>query len=405
MGIGVRMWEMDYYDAVVVGGGPAGLTAARALAEKGLDVILFEREMAFGKKPCGEAVSEGALRDAGLEPSPSFLRNEITAALVYPPDEANPIPIERGSEFIGVGYILDKPSFLKALSERAEAGGVRVELGRNVEGASRTGSHLKVKVKDKGGLGGGEAVECRFLLGCDGYASTIRRGFFDSSKVEMISCLQYVMNGCELTDEHTMEFYVGNRIAPGGYAWIFPRGGGQANVGIGVRGGSPKTYLDKFIEDHPGKFRSAEIVKMGGAPVIISGQLDRIVGDSILLCGESAGQVIPLTGAGIHTSIAAGKAAAEAISESLEEPDQKGGEALQKYPSKYHRIYGRKIERSLKALRVIERLSDGDLNTLASLIDGRDIVNLANGENLEEVAKKLMRHPGLALKIAYSLLR
>ncbi|MGC8850465.1 MAG: geranylgeranyl reductase family protein, partial [Candidatus Bathyarchaeia archaeon] len=222
---------------------------------------------------------------------------------------------------------------------------------------------------------------------------------------EMISCLQYVMAGCEAVDENTMEFYVGRRVAPGGYAWIFPRGGGVANVGIGVRGGSPKAYLDKFIEEHPGKFRSAEILKVGGAPVIVSGQLDRIVGGSVLLCGESAGQVIPLTGAGIHTSIVAGKVAAEAVSKSLEEPGERAGEQLQKYPVEYHRIYGRRIERSLKALRVIEKLSDEDLNTLASLVDGRDIVNLANGENLEEVAKKLMKHPTLALKIAYSLIR
>ncbi|MEM2122425.1 MAG: NAD(P)/FAD-dependent oxidoreductase [Candidatus Bathyarchaeia archaeon] len=395
---------MEYYDAAVVGGGPAGLTAAKNLAEKGLDVVLFERDTVFGRKPCGEAVSEGALRDAGLKPSPSFVRNEITAALVYPPDEANPILIERGSDFIGVGYLLDKPGFLNALGERAEEEGARIEMDQNVVEASRIGSYFKVKVKG-GGEKGGKAVKCRFLMGCDGYASTVRRVFFDSSRVEMISCLQYVMTGCENMDEHTMEFYVGKRVAPGGYAWIFPRGGGVANVGIGVRGGSPKSYLDRFIEDHPGKFGSAETVRVGGAPVIISGQLDKIVGGSVLLCGESAGQVMPLTGAGIHTGIVAGRLAAEAVSESLGSIGEEAEGILQRYPMEYHRIYGGKIERSLKALKVIEKLSDGDLNTLASLIDGRDIVSLANGENLEEVAGKLMRHPGLALKIAYSLLR
>jgi len=396
---------MEYYDAAVVGGGPAGLTAARVLAANGLNVVLFEREAMFGRKPCGEAVSEGALRDAELKPSPSFVKNEITAALVYPPDEANPVPIERGSEFIGVGYILDKPRFLSALAEEAKAKGADIKLNSNVEDASKGEAHFKVKVKGRGEIHGEKSVQCRVLLGCDGYASTIRRKFFKSSKVKLISCLQYFMTNCEIEDEHVMEFYVGRKVAPGGYVWIFPKGEGTANVGVGVRGTSPRAYLDKFIETHPEKFRSAEIVRTGGAPVIISGQMSEIVGESVLLCGESAGQVIPLTGAGIHTGIVAGKIAAETILESLEDSGKVDKDRLLKYPEEFHRIYGRKIGRSLKALKVIERLSDEDLNTLAAAIDGRDVVNLANGENLQEVAKKLMKHPILALKVASSLLR
>ena len=108
---------MVYYDTIVVGGGPTGLVASRKLAKNGLSVLLIERDDTLGKKPCGEAISEGCLKDAELNYSSRFIRNEITEAKWYPPNEKNPISIRRMSEVIGRGYILDKGAFLNLLAE------------------------------------------------------------------------------------------------------------------------------------------------------------------------------------------------------------------------------------------------------------------------------------------------
>jgi len=122
-----------------------------------------------------------------------------------------------------------------------------------------------------------------------------------------------------------------------------------------------------------------------------------------MLVGEAAGQVIPLTGGGIHTSIAGGKIAAEVAAKALEAGNL-SEKALSEYRSKYDEYWGRKIRDSLKALHVIEKLSDDELNQLADILTGEDIVNLANGENVAKVALKLLKHPVFSIKLARVLL-
>ncbi|MEM2680078.1 MAG: hypothetical protein QW693_02180, partial [Candidatus Bathyarchaeia archaeon] len=137
--------------------------------------------------------------------------------------------------------------------------------------------------------------------------------------------------------------------------------------------------------------------------VIISGQLPKITADNLMVCGEAAGQVIPFTGAGIHTSIVAGKIAGMVAAEAIKN-NNVNEEALIMYKKRFDEIFGRNIEKSLKAMRVFEKLSDEDLNKLADILSGEDIIDLANGLNIEKVAKKLFSHPILAVKIAKALL-
>src|SRR5437016_14366629 len=97
--------------------------------------------------------------------------------------------------------------------------------------------------------------------------------------------------------------------APAGYIWIFPKGKGTANVGIGLKGSGAKSLLDKCSQDHPNVFNHSKIERSQAAPVPVGGEVEDYVTDNMMLCGDAAGQVIPLTGAGIHTSIVAGKIA------------------------------------------------------------------------------------------------
>jgi digeranylgeranylglycerophospholipid reductase len=387
------MPERPDYDVIVVGAGPAGLMASRRAAEEGAATLLLERENSLGKKPCGEAVSISTLKDAGVR-GRKFIRNRVEIFRVHAPDEKRYVDIH--SRKLGTaGFVIEKALFLKELAFLAVRRGVEVRVGTPLLDLRREEGGWKVLVR-----AGGErrTLRGKILIGCDGVNSVVARRTLGSRNQEIIPCFQYKMVNCGVEDPHTLEVYLGREVAPGGYVWVFPKDGGEANVGIGVRGAPAKPYLDRFLSSHPELFGRAGVVEAGAAPVPIGGQLERVVGEGVMVCGDAGGQVIPMTGGGIHSSLVAGGLAGEVAGKAV-----RGEAVLEEYPRRYGE-WSERISRSLKVLRLIEKLSDGELNQLAGILTGQDVVDLANGTNLKRVGRKLLRHPRFALRLARGLL-
>jgi digeranylgeranylglycerophospholipid reductase len=168
-----------------------------------------------------------------------------------------------------------------------------------------------------------------------------------------------------------------------------------------VRGRPAKPYLDRFIARHPEFFGNAKVIKEGGGGVPVGGQVRELVKGNVVLCGDAAGQVIPITGGGIRSSMAAGSIAGEVLAQAIEAGDPS---VLREYPVRYSEPWGSRISKSLKVLRVIETLPDDDLNVLGDLLSGEDIIDLANGLDVKRVAAKLMLHPMVAVRIASRLI-
>jgi digeranylgeranylglycerophospholipid reductase len=400
------------YDVVVVGAGPAGLVAARTVASSGYRVVVLERERRLGVKPCGEACSRATLIDSMVDPEGDFVVREIAGARVYAPNGSS-VSIQGDA---GVGCILDKALYLEHLASKASEAGADIRVGcavedikRNDSGPNRADGDGVFRVGVRPGAGAGSSIEDGFeasiMIGADGFNSTVARSFSleQRGERELIPCVQYHMVNCDFTDEGVAEFYLGRNIAPLGYAWAFPKGGGRANVGVGVRGAPAKSYLDRFVEQHSKMFGKARVVGLEAAPVTVGGLLRRVVADGVVLVGEAAGQVVPLTGAGIHSGVAGAQMAGLVVSDALAEGDVSAA-MLERYQRDYATRWGRRIEDSLKAMRALERLSDEDLNELASLLSQDDVLDLANGLDITRVAAKFMRHPLLGLRLARALM-
>src|SRR6058998_3518287 len=386
---------MDSYDVAVIGAGPAGVMAAWTAAKEGARTILLERETSAGRKPCAEGILSEALDDAQVSPTPEFAAHRITGAYLYPPDEKKRVRVG------GDGYILDKPAFLTSLAARAGAAGAELAYGTRIDRVSREDGYV---VAEGSRNTQSFSLRSKVIVGCDGTGSILARQFFPRRNYAVIAAFQYDIVDCRLEDESKLEIFIGHKKAPAGYIWIFPKGKGTANVGIGLKGSGAKSLLDKFIQDHPNVFNHSKIERSQAAPVPVGGEVEDYVTDNMMLCGDAAGQVIPLTGAGIHTSLVAGKVAGQVAGQAIQSNDV-SRERLRKYSEQFDGLFGERISNSLKSLESFERFSDEDLNIITDYLEGQDLVDMANGLSPAKAVGLMVRHPILAIKVAHQLLR
>ena len=372
-------------DVVVVGAGPAGSLAARTAAEKGTHVILLEEHPEVGHPVfCAEGLSLNGIKDAGVEPEPPTVCQEISKARVYAPD-MNFVELTSSD---WRGFTLNRDVFDRALSENAVKAGAELMTSTRVTDVIKDGGTVTgVKA-----ISNGEPlqVDAKIVIGADGHASVVRKkAGFRRWFPDVCTCAQFRLGGLSLDQPEVNDFLLSSEIAPGGYAWVFPKSGEVANVGLGVRlvhTAPPIHYLRKWVSSDP-RFKDAEIQLVNGGICPVSGNLDKTVDDGVILCGDAAGQLIPMTGAGIHSGVEAGKMAGDTATRAIQEGDV-SATRLSEYERHFEEYWGKRIKDSRRVLEMLDKFSDENLNTLAKVVTHEDVLNLANGT---AVARTLTR--------------
>ena len=372
-------------DVVVVGAGPAGSLAARTAAEKGTKVILLEEHPEVGRPVfCAEGLSLNGIKDAGVKPEPPIVCQEISKARVYAPD-MNFVELTSSD---WRGFTLNRDVFDRALSENAVKAGAEL----------MTSTRVMDVIKDGGTVTGVKAISngeplqllAKIVVGADGHASVVRKkAGFRRWFPDVCTCAQFRLGGLSLDEPEVNDFLLSSEIAPGGYAWVFPKSGEVANVGLGVRRvhtAPPIHYLRKWVSSDP-RFKDAEIQLVNGGICPVSGNLDKTVDDGVILCGDAAGQLIPMTGAGIHSGVEAGKMAGDTAARAVQEGDV-SATRLSEYERHFEEYWGKRIKDSRRILEMLDKFSDENLNTLAKVVTHEDVINLANGT---AVARTLTR--------------
>lgn len=300
---------MPDFDIVVVGGGCAGLWAARTAASAGARTLLVERYGRIGEKiACGEGVGAAGIRQF-MDLPPECVAATVDGASLYDP-EGRCIKIAEP----GCGYILNKGLFLRNLALAAARSGAETWVGtRAVTVRPLDGGGLMI---DLDGTGDRFTVTAGAVVCADGIESGIGRqlGIQKALKpLQLFSCAQYVLAPVDI-DSRRVEFHFGCDVAPGGYAWVFPKGEDVANVGVGVicsgkSETSPLEYLRRFKAKRCPDSKVLACV-FGGVPTTRAPFAP--YGGGVFLAGDAGRMADPVSGAGIVPGMATAELAARA---------------------------------------------------------------------------------------------
>jgi geranylgeranyl reductase len=322
----------DDFDVVVVGGGPAGATAANDLAALGRNVALLDR--AGRIKPCGGAVPPRLLRE--FEVPESLLVARVSAArMVSPTARRVDMPIDGGC----VGMV-DREHFDEWLRARAARRGAE-----RVKGIFKHCSYDdagRAVVDYVGGDGQRRTIRARALIGADGANSAVGHQCVPGAdEVPYVAAYHEIVRAPTASahdyDGARCDVYYDGGLSPDFYAWVFPHGD-TVSVGVGsARKGFSLRSAVTELRTRTG-LAQMETVRREGAPIPLRPLARWDDGRGVLLAGDAAGVVAPASGEGIFYAMAGGRLAADAVDEYLATGDAR---ALQQARRRFMKAHGR----------------------------------------------------------------
>ena len=359
------------FDVIVVGAGPAGSSAAYTTAKAGLSTLLLERRWEIGVPVrCAEAISRVKLPEF-VSPDPRWVAKVVHGARIVAPDGGH-IDVVRHKDH-EEGLVLERQIFDRHLAELAAQAGSEVRVKSRVVAVVREGNAITgVRVRS---FGADEVIRSKIVIAADGVESQVGRwaGLETGPGLANVSvCVQYLLSGVRLERSDHLHLYIGSDVAPGGYAWAFPKGGDTWNVGLGIRpafGGAKdqtaKQYLDVFVNK---KFPGATPISLIMGAVPVGGRILKLSSDGIMVAGDAGHQVNPLTGSGITNAMKCAVLAAETAVDAFSRGDF-SETFLSTYDTRYRKELGRKFAALARVRDAMARLDDEGLNRVVRKAD------------------------------------
>jgi digeranylgeranylglycerophospholipid reductase len=387
----------DEYDIIVVGAGPGGSIAARTAAEE-CDVLLIEKRQEIGSPVrCAEGVERQAL-SMYIRPDRKWIATEINGVRFVAPDGTT---LTVSAEALGIegalGYVLERKIFDRELAKCAARAGAHVMVRTRATGLIIEDGTVKgVKLNR---LGEDFEVRSKIVIGADGVESQVGRwgGINTTLKLKDVgSCAQYLMADVDVIEDF-LDVYPGS-CAPGGYAWMFPKGDKKANIGLGVPASKlgekmPIAYLDEFLSKNFPDGQPLELV-MGAVPV--SNDLKSPIRNGLMLVGDAAHHAV--LGGGMMTALEGGKVAGDVARKAVRQDDSSLN-VLREYETWWHNsLFGRNAKHFNKIKEFALDLSDDEFSKLLRAMKG---INLQTTSVMEIGRRLLTANPKILLVMSH----
>ena len=401
------MSEEYHYDLVVVGGGPAGSSAAFAAAKRGIKVALLEKEKSIAEtvRTSGvtwiQSIKEFGIPDDCFNPIKNFSfcspNNEVTI-----------------SDSVARAAVLDVRKTYRWLSQEAERSGADIFVKMNVDEVLKNEKGDIIGVSGKG-PNGTATFHSKMVIDASGFTSTVCKAMGFATQWKRFGAGAEYEVEVENVDPHTWWLMVGQQYSPAGYAWIFPLGNNRVRIGVGV--GKPESDVDptqrlkELMEKKLGpigKLGKMTPIEFHYGLIPNDGLSRKTVFNNLILVGDTAGQANPLVLEGIRYAIKFGRVAGKVSADAI-----KSGNTSKNTLEAYEKNWKKDIESKINSAgKVQDRwigLTDDEWDKELDIINElgpEEFIDFIKADfGLSNMIKLATHHPKLAVRQLFSMVK